>query len=228
MPSNTTKILLACIVACVVFGLIFLQRSSTSSSAGGLQESEPRIDINKVLPIKSNENLALTKFAGSIIYEPDHNPTGENKHIFMPLVANSQLVDFSVVKRNGETQTNKLSLNFEFASIVIELDETASTLSTKAFRLDLVKPIGGISQCYFDADINYYHYRCNQERFRCLAMEKTSSGAEKTTLVAVLDAKVFEFEIGGDPEMIRNGKFSKPVHDCRDRKLFYVNANRAY
>lgn len=222
MPPINSKIILvtACIVGVAVLGLFIIWPSSSSSRVGcESQGSEPSLNIENVRPIESFSNSALTKFAGYIIYEPiSGSEDVKSKYTYMPLVINSQSVTLKV-DENNTTKTSRLSLSFECASIVIELDETASKITTKSFHLDLVTPNGNINHCYFDVDISYQHYRCNQERFKCLTKEKTDSGEEKTTLVAVLDAKVFEFEIGGDPELTRSGQFTNPAHDCRERNF---------
>lgn len=179
MSSGSTKIIAGIIVVGIVIGLIVILNKSPPTRKLGvceLQGSEPDVDVKNVPPIKSNANLALTKFAGFIVYEPIQNSTDKSKHQYMSLFSGSQAVDLKIIKATNTVLTKELTLTFDCASFLMGFDVTASGVTTKYFRVDLKLANGNFSKCYIDADIGYHHYRCNEERYKCMAKEKTSSG----------------------------------------------------
>lgn len=215
MDGKRNKVIAGVVIIVVVVALIFLFASESSVKCE-LGEVEPAFDLKKQQNVKSSDNKALVDFDGFLNYEKSDK---NEKKVYLAL--NFESVSYEENEVN-KTLTGKMTLKTNCATLDFNyvLGENRAGLTVTDIDVSLTLPNGDFKTCKVKqpsiASINpQMHYSCElRKEYTCEATVKQDN-KDVTKTVAKLVLGVFKFEVGGDPEKIKNLEFSTGEEKCK-------------
>lgn len=210
MYDRQNKIIVAiAVVAVVAIGLVVLICLKEPGITCEFSKVEPIFDKLKPIPrIKSSDNTALVVLDGYLKYER-HTSDEDVKQLYLPLKIRSIKHDSSqkllILKAFCATLTLKLYTNAEGYHGISDIDIEQTVENGIVESCHIHHPI-------IDIDKPGEHYSC-QTLIEDLCPASTYDPSNRNVTRLLLNS--FEYQVGGDPDKIKDLEFSnKPGSIC--------------
>lgn len=213
MDTGRLKFILSAVgavlaISVVALLIIFIIRQE-STPICELDSKQPHYDNQtKLENFISQDATSIANFQGFLEYQFD-SKSEDDEHKYLDLKLQSILTD-------GQ---DMLVLNADCCKLSIAFGppiDSDQTRPVKSIKLDLKRPNGESDSCVIVnlcmSTSQTHHYRCREVQ-KLLCYDPDAPG-EYDELVPVLVINRIEFELFGDPKLIRNKNFSTEPREC--------------
>lgn len=193
---------------------VLISVSINSQPTCNLSSVEPRFEENSEKNVVAKDLTAIARIAAFFEYAlEDQQDPPEGTDIFMALKLDSLSANKDSGKLTMQLKLNCSELTFHLHSIG---EGRLNSTVVDEILVKLHKPNLGFSECKItsvgrlDYNNNGFHYVCDKKtRYNCFAERD-----DQTFLVTALIVDDFEFELFGDKEEYKEGKFSTLQSTC--------------
>lgn len=214
MDERANRILVLMVLATIMLALTCFMVNQMKWPPCELSAQRPTYEPSKLAHHSPTNHRALVKFAGYLNYMNLSGTRTSRRAYYLPLQLNS-------IKFQHENDGFWLKLDTQCAKIDLNLegDGQTSSLIVRQISVQLSLANANFTHCtiaYPDmsADLNK-HYSCyTQISYSCTTSIMDQYGQRHIKTVARLHVLALEFEINGNPKLIRQGQFSTKPSPC--------------